>query len=54
MGSNAGDALMLPYLLDQIPRDQEIGSMTADGTYDTRRCHNAIADGGDAAIIPLR
>ncbi len=42
-GNNTGDAPMLPHLLNQIPRDQEIGSVTADGAYDTRRCHNAIA-----------
>jgi len=48
-GSNTGDAPMLPHLLNQIPRDQHIGSVTADGAYDTRRCHNAIADRGDAA-----
>ena len=41
-GSNTGDAPMLPYWLDQIPPEQEIGSVTADGAYDTRRCHNAI------------
>lgn len=41
-GSNTGDAPMLPHLLNQTPRDQEIGSVTADGAYDTRRCHNAI------------
>jgi len=33
---------MLPHLLNQITRGQEIGSVTADGAYDTRRCHNAI------------
>jgi len=27
---------MLPELLDQIPRDQEIASVTADGAFDTR------------------
>ncbi len=43
-GSNTGDAPMLPHLLNQIPHDQEIGSVTTDGAYDTRRCHNAIAD----------
>ena len=41
-GSNTGDAPMLPHLLNQIPRDQEIGSVTAGGAYDRRRCHNAI------------
>jgi len=65
-GSNTGDAPMLPHLFNQIPRDQEIGSVTADGAYDTRRCHNAIhcsaahvhmherADRGAAAVIPPR
>jgi len=37
-----GDAPMLPELLDQIPPDQEIGSVTADGAFDTRKCHEAI------------
>jgi transposase len=53
-GSNTGDAPMLPHLLNQIPREQEIGSVTADGAYDTRRCHNAIADRGASAVIPPR
>ena len=34
--SEMGDASMLPELLDQIPPEQEIGSVTADGAYDTR------------------
>ena len=42
--SNVGDAPMLPELLDQIPPDQDIGSVTADGAYDTRKCHDAIAE----------
>jgi hypothetical protein len=53
-GSNTGDAPMLPHLLNQIPHDQEIGSVTADGEYDTRRCHSAIADRSAAAAIPPR
>ncbi len=32
---------MLPELLDQIPPDQEIVSVTADGAFDTRKCHEA-------------
>ena len=35
-GSNIGDAPMLPKLLNQILFDQDIGSVTADGAYDTR------------------
>ena len=34
---------MLPDLLSQIPPGQELGSVTADGAYDTRKCHDAIA-----------
>jgi Transposase DDE domain len=45
---------MLPELLSQIPADQEIASVTADGAYDTRKCHDAIADRGAAAVIPPR
>lgn len=53
-GSHVGDAPMLPDLLDQIPEDEAIGSVTADGAYDTRRCHDAIAERGAHAVIPPR
>ena len=52
--SNVGDAPMLPELLDQIPPVQDIGSVTADGAYDTRKCHEAIAARDASAIIPPR
>ena len=45
---------MLPELLDQIPPDQQLASVTADGAFDTRKCHDAIAARGAAAIIPPR
>jgi hypothetical protein len=45
---------MLPELLDQIPAEQEIASVTADGAFDTRNCHDAIAARGAAAVIPPR
>ena len=50
--SDIGDAPMLPELLKQIPPEQEIGSVTADGAYDTRKCHDAIADRGANAVVP--
>jgi transposase len=53
-GSHMGDAPVLPDLLGQIPEDQEIGNVTADGAYDTRKCHDAIADRGAHAVIPPR
>ena len=45
---------MVPELLDQIPPDQDIASVTADGTLDTRKCHEAIAARRAAGIIPPR
>jgi len=52
--SSIGDAPVLPALLDQITPDQEIGSVTGDGTYDTRKCHDAIAARNAHAVIPPR
>ena len=52
--SNVGDAPMLPELLNQIAPDQTIGSVTADGAYDTRKCHDAIAARNAHAVIPPR
>jgi hypothetical protein len=51
---NVGDASMLPELLNQIPPEQDIGSVTADGAYDTRKCHDAIAARKTHAVIPPR
>jgi hypothetical protein len=48
------DAPVLPELLNQIPPDQDIGSVTADGAYDTRKCHEAIAARDAHAVIPPR
>ncbi|MBN9887287.1 MULTISPECIES: IS5 family transposase [Salipiger] len=53
-GSRVGDAPMLLELLDQIPADEEIASVTADGAYDTRKFHNAVADRGAHGVIPPR
>ena len=53
-GSNVGDAPMLPELLKQIPAEVDIGSVTVDGAYDTRKCHDAVADRGAHAVIPPR
>ncbi len=52
--SSIGDAPILPDLLNQIPPDQEIGSVTGDGAYDTRKCHDAIAARNANAVIPPR
>ena len=52
--SREGDSPVLPELLAQIPADEEIGTVTGDGAFDTRRCHTAILDRGGTAIIPIR
>jgi hypothetical protein len=41
-GSNIGDAPMLPELLNQIPPDQDIGSVTAP----SRACKHALPGSG--------
>ena len=51
---NIGDAPMPPELLNQIPSDQDIDSVTADGAYDTRKCHEAIAARDARAVVPPR
>ena len=53
--SNAiGDAPMLPDLLAQIPGNEPIVSVSADGAYDTRACLDAIAQRGAQVVIPPR
>jgi hypothetical protein len=52
--SQTGDSPVLPSLLAQISPDEPINTVTADGAYDTRTCHSAIAGRGGTAIIPIR
>jgi hypothetical protein len=49
-----GDAPMLPQLLAQIPENELLHSVSADGAYDTKACHEAIAHRHATAIIPTR
>lgn len=49
-----GDAQVLSDLLNQIPCDEPIDSACADGAYDTKRVHPAIAEREAEAIIPVR
>ena len=53
-GSRVGDGPMLSELLAQIPPEEVIGLVTADGAYDTRGCHAAIAARQASAVIPTR
>jgi hypothetical protein len=43
-----------PDLLNQIAPDQLLGSVTFDGAYDTRKCHDAIVARNAHAVIPPR
>ena len=52
--NSVGDAPMLPELLAQIPCDEAIASVSADGAYDTRACHAAISARDAQAVIPPR
>lgn len=52
--NSVGDAPMLPELLAQIPADEAIASVSADGAYDTKACHAAIAARGAMGVIPPR
>lgn len=52
--NSVGDAPVLPALLSQIPADERIASVSGDGAYDTKDCHEAIALRAADAIIPTR
>lgn len=43
---------MLPNLLGQISTEEQIASVSGDGGYDTKGCHEAIALRQAHAIIP--
>ncbi len=45
---------MLPELLAQIPPDEALASVSADGAYDTKACHAAIVQRGAQAGTPPR
>src|SRR6218665_1067485 len=49
-----GDAPMLPELLAQIAAGEPVHSVSADGSHDTKACHEAIADRQAAAVVPTR
>ncbi len=52
--SRQGDSPILPELLARIPTGEEIETVTADGAYDTCRCHAAFLEHGAEPIIPIR
>jgi hypothetical protein len=52
--NSIGDAPMLVNLLGQIPPEEQLASVSGDGAYDTKGCHEAIALRQADAIIPIR
>lgn len=52
--NSVGDAPVLAHLLGQIPSDEPVASVSADGAYDTKACHGAKAQRGAQAVIPPR
>ena len=52
--NHVGDAQVLPDLLNQIPHNERIDSVSGDGAYDAKRCHAVVAERDAEAIIPVR
>jgi hypothetical protein len=50
--NSISDAPVLPALLDQIPVDEKIASVSGDGAYDTKDCHETIGLRAAQAIVP--
>ncbi|MDS4040922.1 MAG: hypothetical protein RKP20_07090 [Candidatus Competibacter sp.] len=40
----AGDAKVLPDLLGQLPSEEPVAAVAADGAYDTQACHHAVLE----------
>lgn len=49
---NVGDSEVLPTLLNPLRR--KIGSVSGDGAYDTKGCHNVLQRKGITPLIPPR
>ncbi len=52
--SRDGGSPVLPDLLGQIPQNEQVGTVTADGADETRRCHRAIIERDAVPILPIR
>jgi IS5 family transposase len=52
--NSTGDQEHLPDLLDDLPEDIDLNSVTADGIYDTWDCYGAANDHGATIIVPPR
>ena len=52
--NNVSDASVLPELLQQLPEDEVLESVTGDGAYDTQPVHAAVIRRGDTPVTPSR
>ena len=52
--NNVSDAAVLPDLLQQLPEDEALESLTGDGAYDTQPVYEAVIQRGAVSIIPPR
>src|SRR5512143_3781365 len=49
-----GDAEVFPDLLEQLPAEERLAAVAADGAYETQPCHNALLNRGARTWIPPR
>jgi len=49
-----GDAEVLPDLLGQLPAEEPLAAVAADGAYDTQACHEALLHRRARALMPPR
>ena len=52
--NNVSDALVLCHLLEQLPPDEALKSLTGDGAYDTQFAYETVFRHGAIPIIPPR
>jgi len=52
MSNNVNDAAVMPDLLQQLPEDEVLHSLTGDGAYDTQPIYEAVIKRGAIHIIP--
>lgn len=52
--NNVSDAAVIPDLLQQLPEDEVLESLTGDGAYDTQAVHEEVLKRGGIPIIPPR
>lgn len=52
--NNVTDAAVLPQLLEQIPAEEPLLTVTGDGAYDTQPVHAAVMQRNATPIIPPR